>query len=158
MDTDRWRWWLVPKLGAACRVVHEGRGACLLLPSARIEINQQRRNVIRDQSSTFNERTIDVLARKRQTITDNETSGSSVPLVRCDATVRGASATAPGRRDRERDVRCGRTVISHWLSRHTHHAFNYSTHNTNAHMPRPRVEQSVLTDRPILRRTAMADV
>lgn len=133
------------------------RTACLLLP---VRESKSINNVGTSFAiNRINERTIDVLARKRQTITNTITRPSA------RAGPRGGAGPPRALRDRAEagagHVRFGRTVISvAFTPARITHSITVPIDHTNAHMPRPRVDVSLelLTDRPRPRRTAMADV
>jgi hypothetical protein len=119
------------------------RTACLLLP---VRESKSINNVGTSFAiNRINERTIDVLARKRQTITNTITRPSARAGPRWEpARLRAAR---PGGGAGAGHVRFGRTVISvAFTPARITHSITVPIDHTNAHMPRPRVDVSL--DRP----------
>jgi hypothetical protein len=138
------------------------RTACLLLP---VRESKSINNVGTSFAiNRINERTIDVLARKRQTITNTITrpSGSAVGAGPSPAACGPPARCETGRRRVKR--RAGRPLWAYsdqcgLVSRlHASHIRLQYPLITQTHTCRARGLMSVLTDRPRPRRTAMADV
>ena len=138
------------------------RTACLLLP---VRESKSINNVGTSFAiNRINERTIDVLARKRQTITNTITrpSGSAVGAGPSPAACGPPARCETGRRRVKR--RAGRPLWAYsdqcgLVSRlHASHIRLQYPLITQTHTCRARGLMSVLTDRPRPRRTAMTHV